>query len=117
MKKLLIAFVLGALLSSCTVLTVVEKDMSANYALSMDGKKEKALMERIPVYTSVNEIQKDYFVKSFNQYNPLVLPVIGNRGKTLTKKLVKKAVSEAEKQNGDAVVIVSEYQFQVIKFK
>ena len=102
---------------SCTITSYIEKDMSMNYELKMKSKKDVALFEKVHVYLSEKEIPGDFTVKSLNMYNPIVLPVIGDRVKTITDNLYKKAVKTAEDQKGDAVLIVDESHFKVLKMK
>ena len=102
---------------SCTVTSYIEKDMSMNYELKMKSKKDVALFEKVHVYLSEKEIPGEFTVKSLNMYKPIVLPVIGDRVKTITDNLYKKAVKTAEDQKGDAVLIVDESHFKVLKMK
>lgn len=117
MKKTfaLIAIIIAS--TSCTLTTFVEKDLALNYELNMTSKKEKALLEKTPIYLSEKDIPKDFVVKSINVYNPNVLPVIGNRKKAIISHLYKKAVKAVEKQKGNAVLIIDDSHFKVLKFK
>ena len=117
MKKTVVIVAVMISAMSCTVTSYIEKDMSMNYELKMKSKKDVALFEKVHVYLSEKEIPGEFTVKSINMYNPIVLPVIGDRVKTITDNLYKKAVKTAEDQKGDAVLIVDESHFKVLKMK
>lgn len=117
MRKPLLMILVAIATASCTVTSFIEKDMAMNYELSMTSKSEKALFEKIPVYLSEKDVPKEFLVKSFNMYNPLVLPVIGDRKKAIINNLYRKAVKEADDQKGNAVLIVDDSHFKVLKFK
>jgi len=117
MKKLIIIVAIAITASSCTLTTYIEKDMSMNYELNMKSKKDVAIFEKVHVYLSEKEIPGEFTVKSLNTYSPIVLPVIGNRVKAVTQRLYKKAVKAAEDQKGDAVLIIDDSHFKVLKMK
>jgi hypothetical protein len=117
MKKIFVIIAIVIASTSCTLTTFVEKDLALNYELNMTSKKEKVLLEKIPVYLSEKDIPKDFVVKSINVYNPHVLPIIGNRKKTIISHLYKKTVKAVEKQKGDAALIIDDSHFKVLKFK
>jgi len=83
----------------------------------MKRKKDVAIFEKIPVYLSEREISADFNVKSFNTYNPIIIPILMNRVKYVSKKLYKKSVKAAINQKGDAVLIVDDAHFKVLKMK
>jgi len=117
MKKTFLIIAIAVASTSCTLTTFVEKDLSLNYQLNMTSKKEKALVEKIPIYLTEKVVPKEFVVKSINIYSPYVLPVIGNRKKVVISNFYKKAVKAAEEQKGDAVLIVDDSHFKVIAFK
>lgn len=116
MKKLTGFVVVAVVLTSCSVTKFAEKDFSSNYQLGMTSKKERALVEKIPVFLTEKDVPKPFNVISVNRYSPMVLPVIGNVNKALLVNLYQKAVKEAESQNGDAVLIVDEAHFKVLSY-
>lgn len=117
MRKLLLIGLIGVSFMSCTVTTYMSNDLSSNYQLKMTSKKERVLVEKIPVYMSEKDIPGEFIVKSINAYSPIVLPVIGNRKKAISEHLYKKAVKTAQDQNGNAVLIMDEAHFKVITVK
>lgn len=117
MKKALSFAVLALFLSSCSLTTFTTSDLSSNYELGMTGKKEKALKEKIPVYLSEKQISSGFSIISVNRYTPWVLPVLGNVNKKIKKHLYEKAVKTAEKQGGNAVLIVDDTHFKVLSVK
>ncbi len=117
MKKLFVVFIGAVAFTSCTVTTFLQKDFKSNYDLSMSSKKELAMAKSIPVYLSEREVPTEFTVKSINSYSPIVLPIIGNRKKTVTKSLYKKAVKTANSQGGNGVIICDDFHFKVIEMK
>lgn len=117
MKKIVLIGLIAFSFMSCTLTSYMANDLSSNYQLKMTSKKEKALVEKIPVYLSEKEIQGEFTVKSFNTYNPIVLPVIGNRKKAVSERLFKKAVKAAEEQKGNAILIIDDSHFKVLTLK
>ena len=114
MKKIVLIGLVAFSLMSCTLTSYMSNELSSNYQLQMTSKKEKALVEKISIYMSEKEIQGEFKVKSVNTYNPIVLPIIGNRKKIILEKLYKKAVKAAEDQNGNAIIIVDDSHFKII---
>lgn len=117
MKKLFIIGLFSFSLMSCTLTSYMSNELSSNYQLKMNSKKEKALVDKIPIYLSENEVQREFTVVSINTYHPIVLPVIGNRKKVVLEGLYKKAVKTAEDQKGNAVIIIGDSHFKVIIVK
>lgn len=117
MKKSVLIGIMAFAFTSCTLTSYLGNDLSSNYQLKMRSKKDKALVEKIPVYLSEKEIPSEFTVKSINTYNPIVLPVIGNRKKAVSERLYKKAVKAAQNQNGNAVLILDEAHFKVLTIK
>ena len=117
MKKLLFIGVIALSFMSCTLTSHMSNDLSANYQLKMTSKKEKALVEKIPIYLCEKDIQGEFTVKSINSYNPFVFPVLGSRKKIVSKRLFAKAVKAAAKQKGNAVLIVGDSQFKILTVK
>lgn len=117
MRKPLLMIAIAIASTSCTLTTFVEKDLSMNYELRMTSKNEKALFEKIPIYLTEKEVPKEFVVKSINVYSPIVLPVIGDRKKAVIASLYKKAVKAADDQKGNAVLIIDDSHFKVLKFK
>lgn len=105
-------------LSSCSVKTFSTTELDSNYKLKMTSQKEKNLAAKIKVFASEEEVPKSFDVISVNRYQPFVLPwPFGNYDKTVKKNLYQRAVKTADKQKGDAVIIVDETHFKIIKFK
>lgn len=117
MKKIVLIGFIAFWFMSCTLTSYMTTDLSSNYQLKMTSKKEKVLVEKIPVYLSEKEIQGEFTVKSINTYSPIVLPVIGNRKKVVSERLYKKAVKAAEEQKGNAILIMDDSHFKVIILK
>lgn len=78
MKKIALIGIVVFSFMLCTLTSYMSGELSSNYQLKMTSKKDKVLVEKIPVYLSENEIQGEFTVKSLNTYSPIVLPVIGN---------------------------------------
>ena len=117
MKKAFILAIVVLALTSCTLTTYLEKDLAMNYELKMTSKNEKALFEKVTVYVSEKDIKGEFTVVSLNTYSPIVLPVIGNRKKVVTAALYKKAVKTADNQKANAVMILDEAHFKVLRVK
>jgi len=104
--------------SSCSIKTFTTTEMESNYKLKMTSKKELVLVEKIKVFTSEEAIKQSFEVISINRYQPFVLPwPLGNRDKKMKQNIYEKAVKKADDQKGDAVIIINESYFKVIKFK
>ncbi|MDL2213106.1 hypothetical protein LJC29_03980 [Bacteroides sp. OttesenSCG-928-N06] len=82
-----------------------------------ESKKGAELYDRIPVYLSEKDIDKEFDVIALGVYHPWVLPIIRPEKPRLMKHLYKKAVKRANKLNGDAVIIDDKNSFKVIKYK
>jgi transcription antitermination factor NusG len=97
--------------------TFTVAELNNNYSLQMTSKKEKIVRSRIEIYFAELEITDQFEVVSTNRYQPFVLPwPFGNFNKKIKKNLLQKAAKEADKQNGDAIVIVDNTHFKVIRF-
>lgn len=114
MKKILIIGLLTLFIASCTMITYTSNELSSKYKLEMSNKNEKVLFDKIPVYLSETEIPGQFTVLSLNTYNPIVLPVIGNRKKAILEKLYKNAVVATEELNGNGVLIIDDSHFKVL---
>jgi len=120
MKKFVYAamLLLGlSMMTSCMSTYDVTHQKSLYQAQMTGNAKSQALMERIPIYFSDIEVGKEFTVIDYCCYEPLTIPLLRPEKKVLKKKLYKKAVSTAEKLNGDAIIIDTKNSFRVIKFK
>jgi hypothetical protein len=117
MKKIVLIGIVALSFMSCTLTSYMSGDLSSNYQLKMTSKKDKALVEKIPVFFCDKEVIGEFTVKSINTYTPIVLPVIGNRKKVVSERLYKKAVRTAQDQNGNAVLITDDSHFKVLTVK
>ena len=117
MKKAFSMAIVVLGLTSCTLTTYLEKDLAMNYELKMTSKNERALFEKVTVFVSEKDIKGEFTVVSLNTYSPIVLPVIGNRKKVVTAALYKKAVKAADDQKGNAILIMDEAHFKVLRVK
>ena len=112
---MLVAMCVG--FSSCAMKTYTTTELDSNYKLKMTGKKEQVLLEKIKVFTSEKDVGKSFEVISVNRYQPFTLPwPLGNFNKKVKQTLYEKAVKEAENQKGDAIIIVDNTHFKVIRF-
>lgn len=121
MKKILYAAVLllglSMVATSCMTTYDVSHQKSLYEAQMTSNKRSKALMEKVPVYFSEAEVGQKFAVMYYCSYEPLVIPILHPEKKVLTNKFYKKAVSTAEKLNGDGVIIDTKNAFRVIKLK
>ena len=84
----------------------------------MTSRSDRALLERVQIFTSESEIAQPFEVISFNRFQPFVLPwPLGNRDRRLTQRLYQQAVRSAARQNGNGVIIINETHFRVIRIQ
>ena len=103
-------------MSSC-VETYEVTHQRALYEAQMNGSEDrKVLMDKIPIYYSEKDVQKTFTIIDYCAYKPLHIPILRPTKKALKKKLYKKAVTTAEKLNGDAVIIDTHNEFRVIRW-
>ena len=120
MKKFVYAAILllglGMMMSSCMSTYDVRQQTNV-YQEQMSGNRNKALMERIPIFFSDLEVGREFTVIDYCSYEPLTIPILRPEKKVLRKKFYKKAVKKAEDLHGDAVIIDTKNSFRVIKYK
>lgn len=102
---------------SCATKTYTVSELRSNYALKMTSKKNQVLFDKIEVFMSENEIDKLFEVKSINAYQPLIFPIFGSFSKSAKKNLLKTAVKQASSKNCDAVLIINESHYKLIKYQ
>lgn len=120
----------GMMFSSCSTVNYMSTDtLKQNYekkihhttflgkALFKTDVKKKDTYENVKVYLNENEVGRDFEVKAYGSYTPLVFPIIRPERPRLEKYLQWKAARKARKLNADGVIIDSKNDFRVIKFK
>lgn len=121
MKKFVYAAMLllglGMMTTSCMSTYDVNHQKKTYEAQMTENKKNRSLMEKVPIYFSDVEVGKAFAVIDYCSYEPLAIPIIRPEKKVLNKKYYTKAVKKAEKLQGDAIIIDTKNSFRVIKFK
>ena len=121
MKKFVYAAVLllglSMITTSCMSTYEVNHQKKVYQEQMSEGRRSKALMEKIPIYFSDVEVEKAFTVIDYCSYEPLTIPILRPEKKVLNKKFYKKAVNKADDLHGDAVIIDTKNSFRVIKFK
>lgn len=120
----------GLMFSSCSTVNYMSTDtLKQNYekkirhttflgkALFKTDVKKKDTYENVKVYLNENEVGRDFEVKAYGSYTPLVFPIIRPERPRFEKYLLWKAARKAWKLNADGVIIDSKNDFRVIKFK
>lgn len=111
---LLLVAASAILFASCTTVYKAS-ELTANYDVSMTSKKELAVKNEIAVFYSENEVTVPFEVISMNNYKPLDIPILHPGTKDIKKNIVRIAVYQAKEQGGNAVVLLGEGLFKVIK--
>lgn len=118
------------MLSSCSTVNYINTDtLKQNYEKKIHhttflGKtlfktdvKKKDTYENVKVYLNENEVGRDFEVKAYGSYTPLIFPIIRPERPRLEKYLLWKGARKTRKLNADGVIIDNKNDFRVIKFK
>ena len=120
-KQIKVLFFLGSILflcASCTVSYINADTLRQNYERKIQARhQKKETSHQVQVFMNENEVTRDFVVKAYGSYTPLVLPIIRPERPRLEKNLLWKAARKARKLNGDGVIIDNKNDFRVIKFK
>lgn len=104
------------LLSSCATRVFQNSEMQSHYESRMTSKKEKALKQDIRIFLSEKEVPNNFEVISIVRYRPFHFPIFWQEYKKVRKKMYKNAVTNADKQGGNGVIIMDSNHYKVIKY-
>jgi hypothetical protein len=90
--------------------------MKNNYEFIMDSPKNVEISKRYPVYFSESEVNKDFDVLSFTEWQPFSF-LWWHGVKRFKRHTLQKAVYTAKELNGDGVIIIDQQRWKVIKMK
>lgn len=121
MKKTLYAAMLllglSMMATSCMSTYNVNHQKSVYEAQMTGSVKTQVIMDKIPIYYSDAEVGKKFTVMYYCSYEPLTIPILRTERSVLQNSFYKKAVTTAEKLQGDAIIIDTKNSFRIIKTK